>query len=625
MKLSRFSASVLIRVIHQVKKQVNGLEQSPDALFSTEQAKKLLNQCDDLLLIARLPLSGFQEVMSLYKILVSFWLDHSEVLHPLTELKQDINSLHVALIGLYGTEPSEDIVQDEIKLDPWQQILFKIKYNLTTDKLFLADDERVCNDDTVRLEPSLLQELFRALKQNHSVSILSFCNQDVNLVNACVIAAQTCNNIKGMEFYTPITDNSLRVLAEGHYTYLSLTASSKETARILSISKTLSDVYIAGDGITKDTLFTLLEMPSIKKIKLTGEITDEYIEPLAKLKDTSCRCLVLTSDHVSDKSMKILASLTSLESLDVHSDRITDASLLHFKSNDTLGELILRSNSLSQSGLQYFSHQQSCSSANREYIINHLLGAEKYEFGRAISQHEIADLMLSHEIADLMLSNERLSKKLNGLDIAPNKQSFPHSCAARAIMVLLNNLGCLSDEEMLRTTELRIYSAIWSKPGGIADINKTVAYLRSHRLGVTLYEDAGITSELKKIQRFEEQYHSNFDGLLSHAKKAKVFEAGVAKNTSYLLISLKYGPHILALSHKDGKYIVLDPAVGEETIYESIEELHRGLMEDWAYTGLAMHLTPQVVLSSQNTGFWKKKEDALPYVGPARNKPFLPQ
>ena len=82
---------------------------------------------------------------------------------------------------------------------------------------------------------------------------------------------------------------------------------------------------------------------------------------------------------------------------------------------------------------------------------------------------------------------------------------------------------------------------------------------------------------------------------------------------------------MLALSHKDGKYGLLDPGVGGETLYESTEELYRGLVADWAYTGLAMHLTPQVVLSSQNTGFWKKKEDALPYVGPARNKPFLPQ
>ena len=620
MKLSQFSASVLIRVLKQVKKHANGLEKNSDTAFFTEQAKKLSEQCDDLLLIARLPLSGFPELMSLYEILVSFWLDYKEVLHPLTELKKDIAALGQALISLYRTLSSEDVVQDDMELDPWQQILFKIKCNLTTDKLVVLDEERVCNDDSVILEPSRLQELFRALKQNHSVSILSFRNKDEILVAESVIAAQTCKNIKGMEFYYPISSDSLNVLAEGQYTHLSFFVSSKETAEILSRSKTLSDVYIEGDGITKDTLYKLLETPSIKKIALSGKISNEYIEPLEKLKNTTCRCLVLTcaadADTISDKSMKILASLTSLESLTVDSYAITDASLLHFKSNNTLGELILKSYHLSHSGLQYFSHQQACSSANREYIINYLLKADKYKF---------RDTIYKHGIADLMLSDERLSKKLNGLALEPNQQSFVNSCAARAIMVLLNNMGCLSDEEMLRTTELRIYSAIWSMPGDIADINKTVAYLRGHRFGVTLHEDECISSELKKMPDIEKQYFSSFQGLLSHVKKAKVFEPGVVKNTSYLLICLKAGFHMLALSHKDGKYCLLDPGVGKETLYESTEELYRGLVADWAYTGLAMHLTPQVVLSSQNAGFWNKKEDALPYVGPVRNKPFLPQ
>lgn len=96
----------------------------------------------------------------------------------------------------------------------------------------------------------------------------------------------------------------------------------------------------------------------------------------------------------------------------------------------------------------------------------------------------------SQENADKVLSNAELLDFLNTTNRSHFQQSFSRSCVAKAIMTLLVKIGKLRESAVCPAKELEIYKSIWEKPGGEADLEKTLQYLSDQGVMVELWSDS---------------------------------------------------------------------------------------------------------------------------------------
>ncbi|QEY52915.1 hypothetical protein [Legionella longbeachae] len=232
-------------------------------------------------------------------------------------------------------------------------------------------------------------------------------------------------------------------------------------------------------------------------------------------------------------------------------------------------------------------------------------------------------IVSSDELTDYVLEDSELSNLLNGIekslyslanvDFIPLIQTFPGSCFACSILMVLKELKLIN--EPTRTQELRIYKQIWLAPGKQADIEKVIFYLSQYKIkmiGLDFIEKTedllDLSNRIKK-NRPELSQHIINQYTLFHQNKNKINQYNVLKiedphaiNNEFFqggftfLISRSWssqGLHVLFARVWQDKFQVIDPEHGEVKIYPSFAEYYDRFENfNKSFTGVALHIVP---------------------------------
>ena len=217
---------------------------------------------------------------------------------------------------------------------------------------------------------------------------------------------------------------------------------------------------------------------------------------------------------------------------------------------------------------------------------------------------ELRDLLKlitsSEKTTDLLLQSPELREALDHLPSNSKGQISYNSCAAHSILAALVELEYLPNDEATFSKELEIYRAIWQKPGEIATPQKILNYFNQ-------YQDAFIISRLtidpfiskkltdihfsiqngdettslaaKAIKKSYLQFFEHSSSTFAHKHASQFFNAEepIFPANALILLVIDQGsaPHVIIGINKKDSFLIIDPADGKETRYESFHQFMR--------------------------------------------------
>ncbi|WP_244940918.1 hypothetical protein [Legionella sainthelensi] len=232
-------------------------------------------------------------------------------------------------------------------------------------------------------------------------------------------------------------------------------------------------------------------------------------------------------------------------------------------------------------------------------------------------------IVSSNELADYVLEDSELSNLLNNIDkslfslsnveFIPLIQTFPGSCFACSILMVLKELKLIN--EPTRTQELEIYKHIWLGPGQQADIEKVILYLSQYKIKmigldfVEKTEDLLDLSNRIKNSRPKLSQHIINQYTLFRQNKNKINQYSVLKIENPYSINNEFfkegftflisrssrsqGLHVLFARVWQEQFQVIDPEHGEVKMYPSFAEYYDSFEHfNKAFTGVALHVVP---------------------------------
>ncbi|ASQ46371.1 hypothetical protein [Legionella clemsonensis] len=190
-------------------------------------------------------------------------------------------------------------------------------------------------------------------------------------------------------------------------------------------------------------------------------------------------------------------------------------------------------------------------------------------------------LTFSEEVAEFAVQQKHLGERLNHLNTNQNQQTFPSSCAARAILLMMYHTGHISEQDCTPVKEFEIYKSIWTTPGGIADPAKLMSFLENHKLNVIsiVLEDRAAET-LKNVQEKDPTLVAPYGIFKNRSKKLQSIPTSEkytfpANSTALVMVSSKdvSGGHLVfCRSNKDGEITMVDPSSGETSTHKNFHE-----------------------------------------------------
>ncbi|KTD10634.1 dehydrogenase [Legionella gratiana] len=231
-----------------------------------------------------------------------------------------------------------------------------------------------------------------------------------------------------------------------------------------------------------------------------------------------------------------------------------------------------------------------------------------------VSSNELTDYALEDiELSKILNSIEKSLYSLSDIEFIPLTQTFPNSCFACSILMVLKELKLI--HEPTRTQELQIYKQIWLEPGKQSDIEKVILYLSQYKIKmigldfVEKTEDLLDLSNRIKNNRPELSQHIINQYTLFNQNKNKINQYSIQKiedpysiNNEFFkggftfLISRSLsnqGLHVLFARIWQDQFQVIDPENGAVKLYPSFAEYYDSF-ENFKkeFTGVALHIVP---------------------------------
>jgi hypothetical protein len=213
-----------------------------------------------------------------------------------------------------------------------------------------------------------------------------------------------------------------------------------------------------------------------------------------------------------------------------------------------------------------------------------------------------------------ILQDNNLKKKIDQLKVQPNHQHFKNSCAAYSILMALIESKLLPENKATLSKELEIYSAIWRKPGEIADSQKIIDFFAreypslkitrlmmepfiSKKLTDThfLLKQKNLTQDKKKKLNLTQESFQRFikhaDSELKIAKAVSFFGQGQlpAEDRLVLLVLTSDDmPHVILGLNNVNCFETIDPANGKRIRYDNFSEF---LQKEESFSGISFTLS----------------------------------
>ncbi len=231
-----------------------------------------------------------------------------------------------------------------------------------------------------------------------------------------------------------------------------------------------------------------------------------------------------------------------------------------------------------------------------------------------VSSNELTEYVLKDiELSNILNSIEKSLFSLSSVEFIPLIQTFPSSCFACSILMVLKELKLIN--EPTRTQELQIYKQIWLEPGKQADIEKVILYLSQYKIkmiGLDFVEKTDDLLDLSnriKNSRPELSQHIINQYTLFHQNTNKINQYSVLKIEDPYSINNEFfkggftflisrssnsqGLHVLFARVWQDQFQVIDPENGEIKMYPSFEEYYDSFENfNKAFTGVALHVAP---------------------------------
>lgn len=188
---------------------------------------------------------------------------------------------------------------------------------------------------------------------------------------------------------------------------------------------------------------------------------------------------------------------------------------------------------------------------------------------------------LSDEIAERCLKSPLFQERINTFRNNPHKQTFTNSCAARALLRIMLDLGIIEDKAYNGAAhELMIYKQIWQAPGKPAHPHKLVSFIQEHNMDVMgITAEDQITPALSMIPSLHIAF-SIFKKSVPKLKQYQTIKSDDFPTNQPILMVVGYGSiegHILYCKKlADDSYQVFNPGTGDTTHYASLTEFFGG-------------------------------------------------
>ncbi|KTD06772.1 hypothetical protein [Legionella jamestowniensis] len=190
-------------------------------------------------------------------------------------------------------------------------------------------------------------------------------------------------------------------------------------------------------------------------------------------------------------------------------------------------------------------------------------------------------LTFSEEVAEFAIQQKHIGERLNQINTNPNQQTFPSSCAARAILLMMYHTDHINEKECTPLKEFEIYKSIWTTPGGVADPAKLMSFLENNKLNVIsiVLEDRAAQT-LKNAEGKDPGLVAAYGMFKNRSKNLQSIpnsEKYVFPNNSTALVMVSSkdmpGGHLVfCRSNDDGEITVVDPSSGEANTHKNFHD-----------------------------------------------------